>query len=818
VGNTETNRNPRMQAPAVRALVIATALALSGMAAPAMADGRVLVDGLRSPQGYDGFIVKYRDGSAERRDVGKMKSALTRVGQGRVAGRALRLGHVRRLALGADLVSVDRKLDRVEAEALMRRLAADPNVEYVEPNLILTHTMTPDDARYGEQWHYNGANGMRVDGAWDAANGNGVVVAVIDTGIVPHPDLDARILPGYDFVSNASNARDGNGRDNNPNDEGDWVASAYECGLGQPNPSNSSWHGTHVAGTIAAVTNNGTGVAGIAYNARVVPVRVLSKCGGTLADIQDGIVWAAGGTVSGVPANANPAEIINLSLGGGSSCPASMQSAVDTAVQRGATVVVAAGNSNRDVAGFMPAGCNNVVAVAASDKEGNRSWFSNYGAKIDVTATGGETCSPNNMNGEHLPLATDPTNCAIRHETKGVLSTLNAGTTTQGQSSYAFYQGTSMAAPHVAGIAALMQSAVSTPLTPAQIEQALKDTVRALPGLCPGGCGAGLVDAQAAVAEAIRIGGGGGGNVAPVAGFSSTVSGLTVSFTDSSSDSDGSIASRSWNFGDGTSSTVTSPTKTYTTAGTYSVTLTVTDNGGATDTETKSVTVTSGGGGNVLANGVAVTGVSGATGSSQYYTLDVPAGASGLKFVTTGGSGDADLYVRFGAQPTTTAFTCKSEGPTNAETCNIATAQAGTYHVLVRGYSAFSGLSLTGSYGTGGGGSQTYTNGTDYTILDNRTVESPITVTGRTGNGAASTSVTVAIAHTFRGDLRIELIAPDGSAYLLKNYNSADSADNVNATYNVNLSGEALNGTWKLRVSDNAVNDTGRIDSWSISF
>jgi serine protease len=196
----------------------------------------------------------------------------------------------------------------------------------------------------------------------------------------------------------------------------------------------------------------------------------------------------------------------------------------------------------------------------------------------------------------------------------------------------------------------------------------------------------------------------------------------------------------------------------------------------------------------------------------------VPAGASGLKFVTSGGSGDADLYVRFGAQPTTTSFTCKSEGPTNAETCNIATAQAGTYHVLVRGYSAFSGLSLTGSHGTGGGGSQTYSSGTDVAIPDNRTVESPIAVSGRTGNGAVSTPVTVAIVHTFRGDLRIELVAPDGSVYLLKNYNSADSADNVNATYNVNLSGEALNGTWKLRVTDNAVNDTGRIDSWSISF
>ncbi|KAG0750931.1 hypothetical protein G6F24_014800 [Rhizopus arrhizus] len=163
-------------------------------------------------------------------------------------------------------------------------------------------------------------------------------------------------------------ARDGGGRDSNPNDEGDWYG-ANECGPGIP-ASNSSWHGTHVAGTVAAVTNNSTGVAGTAFNAKVVPVRVLGKCGGYTSDIADAIVWASGGTVSGVPANANPAEVINLSLGGGGSCSATYQNAINGAVGRGTTVVVAAGNSNTNVSSSVPANCANVIAVAATTSAG----------------------------------------------------------------------------------------------------------------------------------------------------------------------------------------------------------------------------------------------------------------------------------------------------------------------------------------------------------------------------------------------------------------------------------------------------------------
>jgi len=308
-------------------------------------------------------------------------------------------------------------------------------------------------------------------------------------------------------------------------------------------------------------------------------------------------------------------------------------------------------------------------------------------------------------------------------------------------------------------------------------------------------------------------------NAPPVANFSSSASGLAVTFTDSSTDSDGTIASRSWNFGDGSAaSSAINPSHTYTAAGTYNVALTVTDNGGASHTVTKAVTVATSPGGNVLTNGVPVTGISGAAGSQQFWTLPIPTdGAiSNLKFVTSGGSGDADLYVRYGAAPTTTSFDCKSEGSTNAETCNIATAQAGTYHVLVKGYSAFSGLSLTGSYSTGPQ-TQTYSNTTDYAIGDNATVDSPITVSGRTGNAPSNASVTVAIVHTYIGDLKVDLVAPDGSLYNIHN-RSGSSTDNINRTVTLNLSTEPLNGAWKLRVNDNASQDTGYINSWSITF
>jgi hypothetical protein len=221
-------------------------------------------------------------------------------------------------------------------------------------------------------------------------------------------------------------------------------------------------------------------------------------------------------------------------------------------------------------------------------------------------------------------------------------------------------------------------------------------------------------------------------------------------------------------------------------------------------------------GGTVLSNGVALTNQGASTGAYLNYTMMVPAGASGLRFVTTGGTGDADLYVKFGAAPTDTVYDCRSNGGTNAETCNIATAQAGTYYVAVKAYSTFSGLSITGSYTTGGGTRQTYSNTTDYTVGDNTTVDSPITVSGRSGNAWTDTSVSVNIVHTYQGDLKVDLVAPDGTLYNIHN-RTGSGTDNIIKTVTLNLSSELLNGTWKLRVNDNAAGDTGYINSWSIT-
>ncbi len=771
----------------VSALAAATAVVIASSFSAHAAD-RINLSGLSAEQQFDRFIVKYRDGTPERANENTAAAKLKGAGAAMAAarGQGLAVGHLRRMTQGADVVKANRKLDRVEAEALMRQIAADPAVEYVEVDKLNKPIFTPNDTRFGEQFGFGtGAGGIRATEAWDITSGSGTVVAVLDTGITNHSDLNANILPGYDFIIDTSVSQDGNGRDADASDPGDWYNNSV-CGPNAPPSSNSSWHGTHVAGTVAAVTNNAKGVAGTAYGAKVVPVRVLGRCGGYDSDIADAIIWASGGTVSGVPANANPAEVINLSLGGQGACNATTQNAINGAVGRGTTLVIAAGNDNVNVSNASPANCNNVVAVASVTSTGARSSFSNYGALIDVAAPG-----------------------------SSILSTLNSGTSTPGSESYASYNGTSMATPHVAGVVALIQSVSATPKTPAQIEALLKSSARAFPSTPSQPIGSGIVNAKAAVDAA----GGGTGNTAPTANFTSSVSGLTVQFTDTSTDSDGSIASRSWNFGDGTTSTATNPSKTYAAAGTYTVTLTVTDNGGATNTRTSSVTVSGGGGGgSVLTNGVPVTGISGAASSAQYWTINVPAGASNLVIGTSGGSGDADLYVRFGSAPTTTTYNCRPYLSGNSETCTFAAPSAGTYHVMVRGYSAFSGVSLVGSYSAGGGGgAQTYTNGTDYAINNNATVESPIAVSGRSGNGSGSTQVAVNIVHTYIGDLKVDLVAPDGSVYVLHN-RSGGSADNINSTYTVNLSSEVLNGTWRLRVNDNANGDTGYINSWSVTF
>jgi serine protease len=401
--------------------------------------------------------------------------------EGASRGDALEQSRTRSVADATDGAEVLASRDATES---IRVLLARDDVEYAEPNTVLESMAVPNDPLWPQQWHYwEATGGITLSPAWDLGpSGLGQRVAVIDTGRTAHPDMSANYIGGYDFISNAGYAKDGNGRDANPSDQGDWRL-ANQCGPGTA-ARPSSWHGLHVAGTVAALRNNLTGGTGVAPLAKVVPVRVLGTCGGTLADIAAGIVWAAGGAVPGVPANPNPARVLNLSLGGPSAaCPVTLQNAINTARNvHHATVVVAAGNSAANAAGTTPANCAGVVTTGATDRQANRASYSNFGASVEICAPGGET-SPAVAN--------------------GVLSTLNNGATVPAASIYKHYQGTSMATPHVAGVVALMQHARvqhgKALLTPAQVTVLLKAKV--LPAALM--CGKGLLDAQASVAAAI---------------------------------------------------------------------------------------------------------------------------------------------------------------------------------------------------------------------------------------------------------------------------------------------------------------------------
>ncbi|HPW12063.1 MAG TPA: M4 family metallopeptidase [Thermomonas sp.] len=226
--------------------------------------------------------------------------------------------------------------------------------------------------------------------------------------------------------------------------------------------------------------------------------------------------------------------------------------------------------------------------------------------------------------------------------------------------------------------------------------------------------------------------------------------------------------------------------------------------------------------GGVLTKGVAVTGINQTAGNAVNYTMVVPAGSTNVTFTMSGGTGDADMYVKLGSAPTDSSYDCRPYKSGNAESCTFASSTGGTYYIRLKAYSAFSGVSLVGDYTAGGGGgggsTQTYTNTTDYNIPDNNAtgITSTINVSGRTGNAPSNTQVAVNIVHTYSGDLVVELVAPDGTVYTLQS-RVGGSADNIVKTFTTNLSSEAINGAWKLRVKDRASTDTGYINSWSIT-
>ncbi|MBY0563039.1 MAG: S8 family serine peptidase [Hyphomonadaceae bacterium] len=388
----------------------------------------------------------------------------------------------------------------------IQRLTASRQFEYVEPNFIATAGFqlpprdkttqppqqqpapapgqqpqpqpqaplggVPNDPLLALQWHYRprgAGEGQSAGGAgfvsyWQAAQigSRAVRVAVLDTGLdLTHPEItgSANVAPGADLITNVERGGDGDGVDADAQDAGD------RCGAATEN----SYHGTHVAGTVgAAVTNDRVGVAGGAWNVTVVPVRVLGRCGGELADIVSGIRWAAGlapalNAAGQQIVNRNPADIINLSLSIQAPCPASMQAAIDAAVARNVVVVVAAGNKANQASLYAPANCNNVVTVGASDGRGDLSFYSNFGPQLDLLAPGGDVFADADSDGRPDGVL------STRATTAGCYDPVNSNAAERCY--YSFLQGTSMAAPHVSAALALL--AAETGLRGRQLEAAL---------------------------------------------------------------------------------------------------------------------------------------------------------------------------------------------------------------------------------------------------------------------------------------------------------------------------------------------------------
>lgn len=450
-------------------LAALVSLALAGTAAHAVSPLRANAPGLT-----DQIIIKYRDESMADKMVAASAESAPSLGlaQAAAARHGVAMAVARHTATRAVVTKLDRRLPVQDVARIAAEIAeSDPSVLYAEPDRMMKPAAAPNDPMYASQWHYKSAGGgINAESAWGLSTGAGVVVAVLDTGYRRHVDLAANLLNGYDFIHDPWVARDGGGRDSGALDPGDWTT-ANECDDGEE-AADSSWHGTHVAGTIAAVSNNGVGVAGVAYNAKILPVRVLGRCGGYNSDIADAIIWASGGSVAGVPANANPARVINLSLGGPGACDSTTQAAVNSARSRNSVVVVAAGNSADNAANYSPASCAGVITVGSVGRLGARAGYSNFGSKLAVAAPGGD-------------MSTGAAN--------GVLSTLNAGAQGPGADAYAYYQGTSMAAPHVAGVVALMLSR-NPALTPTQVQARLRANAKFFPS-GESDLGAGIVDA-----------------------------------------------------------------------------------------------------------------------------------------------------------------------------------------------------------------------------------------------------------------------------------------------------------------------------------
>lgn len=458
--------------------------------------------------------------------------------------------HLEPMGQASYLLRPPRPLSAAELSRWTARLSARPEVAWVLPDereaRLQVELPTPSDplfAGVSQQWWLQAAGGSnaqplaaRLRGvpgfqtAWVRGTGSAdAVVAVLDTGITAHPDIPAdRLLPGFDMVSDwdagtgRGYANDGDGRDADPSDPGDWVdasdRAADAARYGGCAVSASTWHGTAVAGMIAAAANNGLGGAGAAWAGRILPVRVAGKCGASVRDIIDGMRWAAGllvcqswrstldpssGCAVWAPINPTPARIINISFGGAAACHAEYQAAVDELWALGVVVVAAAGNDH--AAPARPASCNRVLGVAALNRDGFKANYSNFGAALRIATVGGDDAA-----GQWGGLLADG----------GLLSLAHSGAAAVGTPGYARHVGTSFATPLVSGAISLMLSAAPG-LSADEIVNGLQASARPHvgspwigacsvnnPGRClctTSTCGAGILDADQAVAYAQAV-------------------------------------------------------------------------------------------------------------------------------------------------------------------------------------------------------------------------------------------------------------------------------------------------------------------------
>ncbi len=600
--------------PLMLGLLLASGAALAGEKMPqrvsrAAADAAAGLD----DDGNARVIVKYRSGStlaASRRGAAHLGERLQL---------NLQDGHV----LGARSQSL--RARGISPQALAARLAAEADVEWAQPVRRKTvRAAVPNDPLFGDnqtsatpvvgQWYLRAPDATLVSainavGAWSITTGSAsVTVAVLDSGVrLDHPDLAGKLWSGYDFISRDTTANDNqSGRDADPRDPGDWSTASDSCGA-----SNSSWHGTQVAGLVGAATNNGQGIAGTGRDTMVLPVRVLGRCGGFDDDIIAGMRWAAGlsnasgcGSASAVSAGCNPhpAKVLNLSLGSAGTCSNAYAQVIADLNAAGVTVVVASGNDTGHAVN-EPANCAGALAVAGVRHAGTKVGYSNIGPEVAIAAPAGNCVNDTGL-------------CLYP-----LVTTDNSGTSTPGTNRYSDGNvpslGTSFATPIVAASAALLL-AVDPTLTPAQIKSTLQATARPFPTvgaqangarLCraPSAldqvecycttttCGAGLLDIGAAVARVARVA------AAPVAVMQSSVDQPTVGavVVVDGGPSSAAVVTRQWTVVSGAAS-ISGSTSAATTqvqmagAGRVTVRLAVTDSSGQSASVDKSFDVKTG--------------------------------------------------------------------------------------------------------------------------------------------------------------------------------------------------------------------------------